>query len=132
MNESTNQIIKKYQEAGWVFSQISWPENKSSLIKVFYRFKSPRMESVEFIPDGFTENEILIKESEYYASQIHGGQIYNSISPVIRDLIKQLGNIYRLRDRDKIVPIPSEIIIKEVKIILSDPIDTIKSDNSGS
>jgi hypothetical protein len=113
---TTPDIIKLYTERGWTFKQISYPVSwrPGSDIELAYEYQSPRMSAAALIHDGFTEDKLLIEESEYYTRQQHGTMIFSSINPVALDIIKQIACIYRLRDRGKQIPIPPSIKVDDV------------------
>ena len=117
-NMTTQEIISQYESKGWVFKQISFPVSwrEGDDVQVAYEYHSPRMNSWGLIYDGFTEDKLLIEESEYYVKQTHGNHIQASVQGAVAGVVQQLGCLYRLKDRGKHVPIPQEIVIKEIVV----------------
>lgn len=126
---TTPGIIEQYRALGWVFKQVSWPRTWRSdseeggvggggaCVEVAYYYTSPRMAGAQgIIKDGFDEDHLLREESEYYARQIHGASVFASVNSVSLDVIRQLGTIYRLRDRGKIIPMPEVIMVHDLAV----------------
>lgn len=115
---NTQETIKLYTERGWVFKQISWPTSwrTGSQIEIAWHYKSPRMYFDAIINDGFDEDLLLKEESEYHVRSIYGASIFNALGVEMNKLIQELAVILRLQDRGKVVPMPEEIMIKNIVV----------------
>jgi hypothetical protein len=126
---TTSEVIDQYMKLGWTFKQVSWPRTgggKSASgdeghgVEVAYTYTSPRLEGGSgFLPDGFTEDALLRDESELRVRRDHAAAIYAATREATNGVVRELGVLYRLRDRGKIVSIPESVTIKDVVVRLT-------------
>jgi hypothetical protein len=114
--DSLKPIVEKYGKIeGWYLNRVgAGPESYSM------RIKSPRLPYPVTVSEPFTEEEMLIMESEAFASHRHADAVSRSLSAVMEKIIKDLGVIYRIQLQGKEVVIPEELTLHDVKINLQE------------
>lgn len=129
---TTTDLISHYTSLGWSFKQVSWPrirghdldkiasDAESHGVEVAWSYASPAMSgTAQLLPDGFNESDLLRDESEFRVRRDHAAAIYAAIREATDRVVRELGVLYRLRDRGKVVPIPESITIKDVVVRLT-------------
>jgi hypothetical protein len=126
---TTSELISHYTSLGWAFKQVSWPSVRSSDksagdeghgVEIAWQYESPATRGIaNLLPDSFTESDLLRNESECRVRRDYAAAIYTAIREATNGVVQQLGVVYRLKDRGKVVPVPESIVLHDVVVRLT-------------
>lgn len=118
IESSTIDLITAYRARGWDITQTSWREKEESAISIHWVYKSPRMNSNSMIPENFTDEQLVLAESQIYTRQLYAAHIQIQLQQLLANLITDISVAIRLRDSGKDIPLPIELTVTEVVINL--------------
>ena len=76
-------------------------------------------DTVGLLPDGFDADTMLRDESEHRVRRDHAAAIYRAVQDATNGVVRELGVLYRLRDRGKVVEIPDAIKVSDFIVRLT-------------
>lgn len=98
-----NQLIEKYQEAGWTFTTVYVPLQYNQIY-----FKSPRMLKRALF-ENFDEEELLNAERTAFLQQVYLFEVRKKFDKVENNLLNQLATLDKSGHE-----LPKELTINEI------------------